>query len=83
MRPTGHGMIYDDDLDARGLLCPLPVLKAAKRIRGMAPGTVLRIRADDPAAIVDIPHFCQEQGHILLQSEEIDGVQTYLIERKR
>ena len=83
MRPTGHVMTYDEDLDARGLLCPLPVLKAAKRIRGMAPGTVLRIRADDPAAIVDIPHFCQEQGHILLRSEETDGVQTYLIERKR
>ena len=49
----------------------------------MAPGAVLRVRADDPAAIVDIPHFCQEQGHILLRSEEADGVQTYLIERKR
>ena len=82
MRPTGHGMTYDEDLDARGLLCPLPVLKAAKRIRGMAPGTVLRVTADDPAAVVDIPHFCSEQGHTLLQSDIRDGVQVYLIERK-
>ena len=82
MRPTGHGMTYDEDLDARGLLCPLPVLKAAKRIRGMAPGTVLRVTADDPAAVVDIPHFCSEQGHTLLRSDIRDGVQVYLMERK-
>ena len=50
-------MRFDEDIDAIGLLCPLPVLKAAKRIRTMAPGTVLRLRADDPAAVIDVPHF--------------------------
>ncbi|MDJ1016832.1 MAG: sulfurtransferase TusA family protein [Paracoccaceae bacterium] len=74
-------MDHDADLDALGLLCPLPVLKAAKRLRAMAPGEVLRVRADDPAAIVDIPHFCAEKGHELLSATEAEGVQTYLIRR--
>lgn len=72
----------DDELDATGLLCPLPVLKAAKRLKSMEPGTVLRIEADDPAAIVDVPHFCAEQGHELLSATEGNGVQVYLIRRK-
>ncbi|MXQ07666.1 preprotein translocase subunit TatB [Alphaproteobacteria bacterium GH1-50] len=75
-------MEHDDELDALGLLCPLPVLKAAKRLRGMTPGTVLKVLADDPAAIVDIPHFCHEQGHALLSAIESDGRQVYLIRRK-
>ena len=74
-------MEFDDDLDATGLLCPLPVLKAAKRLKAMAPGAVLRVKADDPAAVVDVPHFCAEQGHDLLSAEEEDGVQVYAIRR--
>ena len=74
-------MTHDEDLDARGLLCPLPVLKAAKRMRAMAPGRVLRLLADDPAAVVDVPHFCAEQGHALLRAAEEDGAQVYLIRR--
>ncbi|MEO9827324.1 MAG: sulfurtransferase TusA family protein [Paracoccaceae bacterium] len=68
-------------LDATGLLCPLPVLKAAKRLRGMAPGAVLQIMADDPAAVVDVPHFCAEQGYTLVSNDETDGVQTYVIKK--
>jgi len=71
----------DHELDARGLLCPLPVLKAAKRMRALAPGEVLRLLADDPAAVVDVPHFCAEQGHELVSASEQDGVQVYLIRR--
>ncbi|SES90001.1 sulfurtransferase TusA family protein [Oceanicella actignis] len=56
----------DAELDARGLLCPLPVLKARKRLGALAPGQVLRLLSDDPAAVVDVPHFCAEQGHELL-----------------
>lgn len=74
-------MKIDEDLDATGLLCPLPVLKAAKRLRSMKPGMVLRLTADDPAAVIDVPHFCGEQGHTLLSSEVADGVQVYLIRR--
>jgi len=75
-------MAIDDTLDATGLLCPLPVLKAAKRLREMTSGQVLEMRADDPAAIVDVPHFCAEQGHEMLNATDDGGVQVYLIKRK-
>lgn len=63
---------WHGELDARGLLCPLPVLKARKRLRAMAPGEVLRLLATDPAAIVDVPHFCNESGHAFLGQESLD-----------
>ncbi len=73
-------MTWDDDLDATGLLCPLPVLKARKRLTRLAKGQVLRMLADDPAAVVDVPHFCNEQGHVLLQADE-NTPQVYLIQK--
>lgn len=75
-------MTHDEELDATGLLCPLPVLKAAKRLRGMPPGAVLRVLADDPAAVVDVPHFCIEQGHTLVSSDLDVTPQVYVIQRK-
>ena len=74
-------MTWDQELDARGLLCPLPVLKARKRLSGMAPGAVLRMVADDPAAVVDVPHFCAESGHDLVHAGDENGAQVYLIRR--
>ena len=60
----------DVELDTCGLLCPLPVLKARKRLQSMTSGGVLRMIADDPAARVDVPHFCAEQGHDLLEQQD-------------
>ena len=74
-------MDHDETLDATGLLCPLPVLKAAKRLRAMAPGAVLRVEADDPAAVVDIPHFCREAGHELVSQDTDADPQVYVIRR--
>ena len=74
-------MTFDADLDAKGLLCPLPVLKARKRLQALASGQVLRMLADDPAAIVDVPHFCNEAGHALLKTEEAAGGQFYFIKK--
>ncbi|MCB1368060.1 MAG: sulfurtransferase TusA family protein [Rhodobacteraceae bacterium] len=74
-------MDYDAHLDATGLLCPLPVLKARKRLAALAPGAVLRMLADDPAAIIDVPHFCAEQGHDLLRADTSVNPQIYLIRR--
>lgn len=59
-------MDWDQDIDAIGLLCPLPVLKARKRLLAMKTGEVLRLTASDPAAVIDVPHFCAEAGHRLL-----------------
>jgi tRNA 2-thiouridine synthesizing protein A len=70
-----------DTLDALGLLCPLPVLKARKRLQALAAGQVLRIKADDPVAVIDIPHFCDEAGHTLVSANTSAAVQVYLIRK--
>ncbi|MCP3971226.1 MAG: sulfurtransferase TusA family protein [Rhodobacteraceae bacterium] len=74
-------MSHDQDVDATGLRCPLPVLKARKRLSGMASGEVLRVEADDPVAVVDFPHFCAENGHDLLAVQEAGEIRVYLIRK--
>ncbi|SEN28417.1 tRNA 2-thiouridine synthesizing protein A [Loktanella fryxellensis] len=74
-------MDHDAEIDVTGLLCPLPVLKARKRLQALQSGQVLRVRADDPAAIVDLPHFCAQAGHALL-AMDVDGpAQVYVIRK--
>ncbi|MGV6849012.1 MAG: sulfurtransferase TusA family protein [Marinibacterium sp.] len=68
-------------LDACGLLCPLPVLKARKRLQALPPGAVLEMRADDPAAIIDVPHFCGENGHTLLSQDQDRDVLVFRIRK--
>ena len=74
-------MNSDEKLDALGLLCPLPVLKARKRLISMETNAILHMITDDPAAIIDVPHFCNEAGHKLLKQEK-EGDQTIFIIRK-
>lgn len=74
-------MHWDEDVDALGLLCPLPVLRVRKRLSETPAGTVVRLRASDPAAWIDVPHFCAEGGHVLLSAIQADGVSTFLIRR--
>ena len=74
-------MTWDQQIDATGLLCPLPILKARKRLKSMGAGKILRLITTDPAAVVDVPHFCTEAGHELLESREEGPVQLYLIRR--
>lgn len=74
-------MDISDHIDATGLLCPLPVLKLRKRIGTLAPGQYIELRADDPAAIVDVPHYCNESGHELVSVTEADGAQVYLLRK--
>lgn len=71
----------DDMLDATGLLCPLPVLKARKRLKSLKDGAILQVLADDPAAIVDVPHFCAEAGHALVSHSDDGPHQVYLIRK--
>ena len=61
-------MDYKLEIDATGLLCPLPVLKLRKRMGSLASGSIIKIITDDPAAIIDIPHFCNENNHYLISS---------------
>lgn len=69
------------ELDATGLLCPLPVLKARKRLSSLKAGDLLIMKADDPAAIIDVPHFCAESGHELVSMTESSDIQTYTIRK--
>ena len=69
------------ELDAIGLLCPLPVLKARKRLAALARGDELHVKADDPAAVIDMPHFCAEVGYTLVEITDQDDHQTYVIRK--
>lgn len=70
---------WDSVLDSSGLLCPLPVLKIRKKLKEMQKGDILRVIADDPAAIVDIPHYCHESGDKILRQDISDEEQIYLL----
>ena len=74
-------MKFDHDLDAISLLCPLPVLKLRKHLSGLAPGQIIRLQADDPAARIDVPHFCSEAGHDLVKIESVAGVHHYYVRK--
>ena len=59
------------EIDALGLLCPLPVLRLSKRLLDLPSGTEVALLADDPIAQIDVPHFCAEAGHEFLGMEQI------------
>jgi len=69
--------------DARGMKCPLPVLKARKLMKDLAAGDVLEVHATDPGAPGDFRHFCDTTGHRLLDNTEADGVFVIRIETVR
>ena len=71
----------DGFIDARGLRCPLPVLRARKALLAVPHGAVVTVLADDPVAVVDLPHYCAEAGHDLLSQSDADGAQRYVIRR--
>ncbi len=66
-------------LDVKGLTCPLPVLRANRQLRSMAPGDKLRVLATDRASVADFAAFCRETGHALLSSSEEAGVFTFVV----
>ena len=76
-------MDWNAELDARGFLCPLPVLKVRKKITAMAAGEILKMQADDPAAVIDIPHYCEESGQKLLEQSEENGTLFFLIQKQK
>lgn len=68
-------------IDARGLLCPLPVLRLRKTLADLPQDAVVALTATDAASWVDVPHFCTGAGHLLLSATETDGVLRYLVRR--
>jgi tRNA 2-thiouridine synthesizing protein A len=77
----GLNMLWDVEIDCVGMLCPLPVLRARKRLIGMLPGSVLRVLATDAMAAVDLPHFCKQSGHEFLGASPTEAAVAYLIRR--
>ena len=74
-------MTADNTLDARGLMCPLPVLKMRKRLKALQPGDVLELWSDDPAALIDVPHYCSEAGQDFLGVDEREGYTVYSVRK--
>ena len=72
---------WDDELDARGLFCPEPVMLLHNRIADIAEGQVLKVTATDPSTTRDIPRFCQFLNHELLESAEQGEEFVFFIRR--
>jgi tRNA 2-thiouridine synthesizing protein A len=71
-----------EELDLRGLKCPLPALMARRKLAALAPGETIWVLASDPLSVVDIPHMCGEEGHALIEKESAAGHHRFLIRRK-
>jgi tRNA 2-thiouridine synthesizing protein A len=91
VRPDGYVRASEDwidtvaatlrQLDLRGLKCPLPVLRTRKAMSSVAPGDTLRVECTDPLAVIDIPHFVTESGHVLVEQASGDGFYTFVIRK--
>ena len=70
------------EVDARGLACPMPLLKAKRALNSMRVGQRLRVLATDQGSVRDFRVFAEQSGHLLLDSDETDGVYSYLMEKQ-
>ena len=75
-------MEFQKDLDARGLKCPLPILKAKKALADMNSGDVLRIIATDPGSARDFQAFARQTGNALLEQSQVEQEFTFFMRRK-
>jgi tRNA 2-thiouridine synthesizing protein A len=75
-------MDFDKELDARGLNCPLPILRAKKALTDMASGQLLKILATDPGAVKDFQAFSKQTGHALLSSETAGTEFIFVMKKK-
>lgn len=75
-------MEFDKELDARGLNCPLPILRCKKSLADVESGQVLRVAATDPGSVKDFQAFCKQTGHELLLLEEPEGEFVFYIKKR-
>jgi len=75
-------MNFDKELDARGLNCPLPTLRAKKALNDMQSGQVLKILATDPGSVKDFQAFAKQTGNDLLSQAEAGKEFTFFLKRK-
>ena len=78
-------MLADDEpvtlLDLRGLKCPYPVLKTENRMKSMPAGGVLSVETTDPLSAIDLPHFCNQNGHQLVSLEKTASGHVFVIRK--
>ncbi|MCB1735417.1 MAG: sulfurtransferase TusA family protein [Gammaproteobacteria bacterium] len=74
-------MAFDQELDASGLNCPLPILRTKKALGKMESGQVLRVIATDPGSIKDMEAFAKQTGNELIESGEEGGKYTFLMRK--
>ena len=74
-------MEHDQRLDARGTLCPIPVIKAKKVLAKMAVGQRLLVETTDPVAQIDIPHMCEQFGFTLEETAELNDGHRFLVRK--
>lgn len=79
-----NAMSHDEPLilDAKGLNCPMPLLKAKKALNELSPGALLRVLATDPGSVKDFRVFAAQSGHKLLESNDDGGTYSYLLEKR-
>lgn len=74
-------MEFDKELDARGLSCPLPILRCKKALAELSANQVLKLMATDPGSVKDFQAFCRQTGHELLSQHESDGEFIFFIRK--
>ena len=75
-------MNFDKELDARGLNCPLPILRSKKSLNDMTSGQVLKVVSTDPGSVKDMQSFCKQTGNDLLASSEEDKSYVFYVKKK-
>lgn len=69
------------EVDARGLLCPMPIIRTAKAMKELTPGQILRVQATDRGSVADVPAWAQSTGNELVEWHEEDGVFVFLVRK--
>jgi len=75
-------MQHDQEIDTRGLNCPLPILRTKKALTGVQSGQVLKIVSTDPGSVKDFETFAKQTGHALLSHAEANGEFTFFMKKK-
>ena len=75
-------MTFDKEVDARGLNCPLPILRAKKALNDMQSGQILKIVATDPGAVKDFQAFCKQTGNELVSQSQAEREYSFFLKRK-
>jgi len=80
--PEGGLPAFQHDVDASGLNCPLPILRAKKALSQMASGEVLRVQTTDPNAVRDFQAFARQSGNVLLAQHQGEGAVQHFLKRR-